>query len=283
MAIKMTNSNPLIKHFRQPQLYIKLPSQGNWYKPGTIDIPVTKELPVFAMTAKDEIIAKTPDALMTGQSVVDIIHSCVPNIKNAWEMPVIDLNQILISIRRATYGNAMDFVSVCPHCGKKNENTLNLEALLNSGYIPNFDESFKTHNLEFFMQPQTFKNFNQVNLKKFEIQRVVASLAHTEISESEKINKVQKALNDLLEITMHTMADNVIAIKTSDGQLVDRKEYILEFIQNCQKDIWEKLTEKINSIVDGSPAKSISLKCTQTECQKDYSTPLIFDLSNFFG
>ena len=80
-------NNPLAKHFRQPQLYIQLPSKGKYYPPGTLEMPVTKELPVYPMTAKDELSFMTPDALLNGQGTVDVIQSCIPNIKDAWAMP----------------------------------------------------------------------------------------------------------------------------------------------------------------------------------------------------
>ena len=58
----MTNpaSNPLFKHFRQPAIYLKLPSEGQVYPDGTIDYPVTKEIPVYPMTVKDELTLSTP-------------------------------------------------------------------------------------------------------------------------------------------------------------------------------------------------------------------------------
>lgn len=278
----INSTNPLIKHFRQPQLYIKLPSQGKWYKPGSIDLPVTKELPVYAMTAKDEITAKTPDALMTGQSVVDIIHSCVPNIKNAWELPVIDLDQVLISIRRATYGNGMDFITVCPHCQKKNENVLNLELLLNANFVPNFEESITIDGLEYYIQPQTFRQFNNANIKKFEIQRVIALMMDNNIPEKDRIEQVQHALKDLLDLTAESVISSIVAIKTEDGVIVDHREHIAEFIKNCKKEVWETLRNKITAFNDDSPTKNLKLTCLQDDCKKDYSTPLIFDMANFF-
>ena len=57
-----TSMNPLSRHFRQPKLYVTLPSRGNFYPAGSIDIPPNGEFPVLAMTAKDELRFKTPDA-----------------------------------------------------------------------------------------------------------------------------------------------------------------------------------------------------------------------------
>ena len=90
--IKPTGANPLMKFYRQPKIYLALPSKGHWYPEGSLDMPDNGELPVFAMTAKDELTLKTPDALLNGAATVELIQSCIPNIKNAWQMPVLDLD-----------------------------------------------------------------------------------------------------------------------------------------------------------------------------------------------
>ena len=79
--------NPLFKHFRKPSIYLKLPSAGQFYTPGSLDLPVTKEIPVYPMTVKDELTLRTPDAVLNGQGMVEIIKSCAPNIKDPWKMP----------------------------------------------------------------------------------------------------------------------------------------------------------------------------------------------------
>ena len=70
--MQTATANPLSKHFRQPKLYIKLPSGGNFYRPGSLVPEQTGEYPVYAMTAKDELMFKTPDALLNGQSTVNV-------------------------------------------------------------------------------------------------------------------------------------------------------------------------------------------------------------------
>ena len=88
--------NPLIGMMRQPKIYIKLPSNGNYWSDGSLQLSPNGEYPVYSMTAKDELILKTPDALLNGQAVVDVIQSCLPNIINAWECPQIDVDLILV-------------------------------------------------------------------------------------------------------------------------------------------------------------------------------------------
>ena len=58
--------NPLAKHFRQPSIYIKLPSEGVWYDESIITISESGEVPVYPMTALDEITYRTADALFNG-------------------------------------------------------------------------------------------------------------------------------------------------------------------------------------------------------------------------
>ena len=101
--------NPLSNWFRQPKIYVKLPSQGRFYPPNTLDVSSNDEYPVFAMTAKDELMFKTPDALLSGQSTVEIIKSCIPAIKEPWQMPSIDVDFALIAIRIATYGENITY------------------------------------------------------------------------------------------------------------------------------------------------------------------------------
>ena len=84
----MQNSNPLSGHFRQPAVFLKLPSEGRYWQSGSINMPANGEIGVMPMTAKDEIMLRTPDALMNGQGVVSVIESCVPAIQNAWSIPL---------------------------------------------------------------------------------------------------------------------------------------------------------------------------------------------------
>ena len=78
----------------------------------------------------DEIRFKTPDALMNGEGVVEVIQSCVPSIKDAWQVKSYDLDTILIAIRIATYGETMDINFTVPIANEQASHTLNLPAIL---------------------------------------------------------------------------------------------------------------------------------------------------------
>ena len=277
-----TTTNPLFKHFRQPQIYIKLPSKGKWWPAGSVEVPINNELPVFAMTARDELTIKTPDALLNGQSTVELIQSCVPNIKNAWETPAVDLDRLLIAIRQATYGNRMEFVSVCPHCNKKNEHAADLGALADTISCPDFEETVKVNDLEVFLKPQTFRQFNAAGIENFEQQRILAVVSNQDLSQEEKITKFNKLFRDLLSLTVKQVTGSVAAVKMSDGTLVDNQSFIEEFFANCDRPVWDAVKLRLDALAASSSLRNIEVKCEQEDCLKSYETPMVFELSSFF-
>jgi hypothetical protein len=276
-------ANPLLKYFRQPQLHLKLPSGGKWWKPGSLELPVTGELPVYAMTARDELASKTPDALLNGQSTVDVIQSCCPSIKDAWQIPSVDLDSILIAIRLATYGNHMEFVSVCPHCNNKNEHAADLQFLLNAINCPDFETPVNIADLEIYLKPLTFSDFNKASIKSYEEQRLLSVVQNESISESEKLVKFNQLFRSVLDMTVKQLSNNVGGVRMPDGTLVSDTTMLAEFFANCDRPIWNSVRDRINNIGDKSELKNIPVKCDNEECQKEYTAPLQFELSSFFA
>jgi hypothetical protein len=85
------DNNPLRQFFRRPAVYFSLPSKGKDYDIDVLELPESGELPVYPMTAIDEITVRTPDALYNGSAVADLIKSCVPAIKDPWRLNSNDL------------------------------------------------------------------------------------------------------------------------------------------------------------------------------------------------
>jgi hypothetical protein len=275
------SSNPLAKHFRQPQLHIRLPSKGKWYPPGALEPTVTDEYPVYAMTAKDELTLKTPDALLNGQSTVDVIHSCVPNIKNAWEMPAVDLDAVLIAIRQATYGNAMEFVSVCPHCEQKNESAVDLGVLAGQITCPDFSKTIVVDGLEIFIKPQTYKQFNISSIENYEQQRIIQLVGDNTLSEEEKLIRFGQLFKKLLNLTVGQVTKSVAGIRVDDVTVEDPVQ-IDEFFANCNKSVWAAVKQRLEAIGEQNPLKKVPITCEHEECSKPYETPLLFEMSSFF-
>lgn len=275
-----TSTNPLFKHFRQPQIYIQLPSQGRWYPDGALERTETGEYPVYPMTAKDELTFKTPDALLNGQATVDVIQSCVPNIKNAWAMPSIDLDAVLIAIRQATYGNRLSLTSVCPHCNSKNEHDVDLGVLAGQITCPDYSATVKVDGLEIYLRPQNYRQFNRVGLENYEQQKLLSVVSDTALAEEERLAKFANMFTKLLDLTVEQVTKSVAAVKTDDGQIVEDRDMLDEFFKNCNKNIWTAVKDQLAKITEASPLKQIPLNCD--ECGKPYTAPLLFEMSSFF-
>ena len=121
------NTNPLAGHFRSPKLYTQLPSKGRFYDSEILEMPETGELPIYPMTAKDELIMKNPDALLNGEAIAQVVASCVPSVKRPRQLLSNDIDTLLIAIQGATYGDDMEVSTACDKCGENTTATVSVE------------------------------------------------------------------------------------------------------------------------------------------------------------
>ena len=273
------DNNPLKQYFRRPAIYLKLPSGGKYYPTGTIDIPVNGEVPIFPMTAVDEITTKTPDALFNGSAVVEIIKSCVPAIKEPWEIPLIDLDPILVAIRTATNGNNMDITSKCPACEEEASYGINLGNLLGTLQKGKYDEPLLLQDLTFKFKPLAYKQINRINQVQFEIQTVVLGLDNIEDADirKQKSTETMKKLNELSVSLVSETIENI----TTTSSVVSEKEFIIDFLKNCEKQTFESLRNYAIKMRESSEIKPLKMKCIH--CQHEYDQSLILNPTDFFA
>lgn len=273
------SSNPLSKHFRQPAIYLELPSKGKYWVEDGLILPLNNELPVYPLTAKDEITLRTPDALLNGNGVVDVIHSCVPNIKNAWSMPSIDVDAVLIAIRIASYGHLMDFDSTCPHCKHENTFELDLRDFLSSLKSPNFEDLFKTNEVEIKFQPQPYFLVSKINVSTFTQNKLIAAIDALEDGDL-KNSKLSEHMNTLIDLNYDSLTNSTELI-VCDGITVTDKSHIKEFYQNIDSKALSKVQSHLEQLIDNSSIKPKEATCQ--ECQKLYQLNFVFDYSSFFA
>jgi hypothetical protein len=273
-------NNPLFKHFRQPALYLKLPSQGRFWPDAAIDLPVTGEIPVYPMTVKDEITLKTPDALMNGVGVIETIQSCCPNIKDAWKMPIIDLDAVLIAMRLASYGHDMDITTTCRNCSSENDNTVDLRMILDRLQVPEF-QSERIENLTFKFKPQAFEHNNKINLIQYEQQRLIDAVTNSSLSDEEKKAQFDEIFPRLTDLSVTTVVNNIESITLDDGSQVVEEHYIKEFLFNCERSVYTEIKNKIDNIIKQLQIEPMEIACS--ECQTVYQADLNFNQTNFFG
>jgi hypothetical protein len=273
------NTNPLKQYFRRPEIYLKLPSGGNFYSDGSIDLPENKELPIYPMTAIDEITSKTPDALFNGTAVVDIIKSCVPNIKDPWSIPSIDLDPILVAIRAASNGNLLDIESTCPSCNEQASYNINLVGLLSKLEVGNYDEPIVLNELTFKFKPFTYQKVNNINMVQFEIEQAINKLENIE-DPVERQTESGIAMQKLNNLSLELITESLEYISTP-SVIVKEKEYILDFLQNCDRKTFEQLRTTTIKLRESSQLKPLDVKCIH--CSHEYKQKLTLNVSDFFA
>jgi len=275
-------NNPLAKHFRQPAIYLKLPSQGRFYPPDGIELSVTGDIPIYPMTVKDELTLKTPDALMNGQGMIDVIQSCCPSIRDVWSIPAVDLDAIFIAIRLASYGQGMDISATCPHCGESNEYTINLTTLLENLTPANYNEGLNVDGLVIKFKPQSYQDVNKLNLATFEQRRLVANVTDAEIPDDEKRRLFDESFKKITDLNVSVLIDSIESIFV-DKTLVTDPGMIKEFLDNCSRQTYQAIRDQIQKLAQANSAPPADLTCANEECGKEYQSPLVFDQSNFFA
>ena len=273
------SQNPLTHWFRQPKIYVKLPSNGRFYPANALDVSDNGEYPVYAMTAKDELMFKTPDALLSGQSTVEVIKSCIPAIKDPWKMPSIDLDFALIVIRVATYGEKMEISADCPHCKEENNYDVDLTAWINLFNNFTYQEQIEIDPLVVHVRPYTYQEVTKTSIKTLEQQRLFNVINDDSLTDEKKLEMFGKSFVKITELTVDVIAECIAKIDTPNGSTSDKAQ-IKEFINNCSKDVFNKVSKHVTDLKG-----LVDLKLNDAECQhchEHFEIPITMDQSNFF-
>ena len=239
------------------------------------------------MTAKDEIKFKTPDALMNGQGVVDVIQSCIPAIKDAWQVRSYDIDTVLIAIRIATYGETMDINFNIPTTKDQGSHTLNLPAILDEIKSNTIVNEIKLKDgLSIQTRPLTYKDMTQTSLKTFQQQKLYTTVQTSDLSDEEKVKRFDESFKALTELNVSVLLKNIEKITTPDGTSVSDPLQIKEFVDNANASMITEIQDELTKIRVQGAVKPLKLKATEKQIKKGvpttYEVPVTFDTANFF-
>jgi len=273
-------SSFLDSYKRQPKIYIDLP-MSNYYPNGTLEDEQAVSLPVFGLTAADEILLKTPDALFNGEATKSVIRSCIPAIKDPGQIPTMDIDFCLIAIRIATYGENLDMNVKCNSCDAVSTFSLSLQSYLEHYQDRDFDSSCEIEGLKFNFRPLTYNEMNEFNLKNYNLQRQSVGLPE-EWSQEQKdqhLSEVMKQLTDLQLNIMLRYLESIEDPSTTSGE--NDAAAINKFISEADSMFYRGIKDHVDSIKKefANPTE----KVTCPECETEITTKVNLDYSNFFG
>ena len=271
-------NNPLKKYFRQPKIYIDLHSKGIFNKPGTLTSDPAR-IPIFGMTGMDEIIVKTPDALLNGDSTVKVIESCCPSITDAWDLCLLDLDLMLIAIRIATHGNAMTVTHTCASCQSINDYDIDLGNIIQHFAQCQYDNEIVLDEVSLTIKPLNYRQWNEFQIKNFNIQRrLQQALQITNEDEQAKI------IADLFNQVSATQTDMIFAqidsVKTQEG-VVTQREFIREWLENSEAQIFDAVRNQIEKNRSAWQIPKIDAECP--ECSAHNELLVEMDQASFFA
>lgn len=270
-------TNPLQQYFRQPKVYISLPSQGVYTRPNIITGDVN-HLPVFGMTGMDEILVKTPDALLTGESTVKVIVSCCPAITNPWELSVIDLDTVLTAIRIATYGNKLTLMNICSKCGTENDYDFDLSTFIEHYASCKYDNTVVAGDLTIYLRPLTYKQSSDFSLQNFQQQQQLKQIAAIE-AEEEKTKLTAELFENVAKLQNDIFIAGIESI-TVENTSVTERGFIREWVENCDSSLLNEIKSQITKQQNTWTSPSQQVKCS--ECGNETKLVVSLDQSDFF-
>jgi len=272
------DNNPLRQYFRRPAVYIKLPSQGKDYASGVIDFPENGELPVYPMTAIDEITARTPDALFNGTALAELMTSCIPAIKKPWDISSNDMDSILIAIKIASGSEIMEVFSECPECKESNTYGVNLPGILSTLKAGDYDTLLDLGDISIKFKPVTYKIMNEASLGQFELQKTFIRIDEV-VDNDERNNITKDALEKLTLLTMKILSTAIEYIKTPTAE-VKEEEFIFDFLKNCGRPEYIKIRDFNSKIRSDTEIKPLRMTCDS--CKHEYEQAFSVSPSDFF-
>jgi hypothetical protein len=271
------NSNPLQKYFRQPKLFVALPSKGMFYREGALEGDHSN-MPIFGMTGMDEIIMKTPDALFNGEATVKLIESCCPYIKDAHAIPSLDVDTLLTAIRIATYGDQITVSNTCKNCGVENEYEIDIASIIEFYSTKEFNNRIEIKDIIINLRPLSYEEMTKFNTENFKLQRTLYQL--NEVTDP---GARQTALDEiyakLAELQVDLFLMSIESVQTPET-IVSDKEFIAEWLKNSPKDMYNVVKDRLEQNKEEWDVPKRDVECSS--CQTMDQIQISLDQSNFF-
>lgn len=273
---------------RRPKMFLRLPSKGRYWTEGSIDLNPDNEYQVFAMTVKDELLLKTPDALLNGYATVNVIQSCIPAIKDAWEMPSIDLDAILMAIRIASYGEKVEMDIKIPGTEEVEPFEIDIRPMLDSIVdniiwepVVEVNEDITVH-----IHPINYKNLTKANMMSFEGERIIRQMLEPGIPEETKVQLMTQAAESLADANVIQVLNGIEKIVTTEGTTDDR-QFIQDFLNNSDPAVFKAVNKRFRELNDKNTYSQVTV---QTPPQyiaqgapETITTNFEFDYAHFFA
>ena len=282
----MVENNPLKRYFRRPAMYMRLPTQGKWYTDNDVQLTQEKEIAVYGLTALDEIMLNTPDAMLNGKALEQVVLNCAPDIKNIKDFLLPDLESLFVAIKVATDDGKHSFDRNCPKCNHENNFELNCQYILDTmTFIEESDTTVSFNDdLVVHVKPYSLEMRQLFLQREFEEQRTLKDIddANQNINEFEKARIISEGVGRLSKMTFDLVSKSIVKIQiVKDRTEVTDSEYINEWLLGITKTQSDAVIKAVNALNDVGIKKTIPATCTS--CGHEWNENISFDPVSFFA
>jgi hypothetical protein len=281
MEQAIQQNNPLKQYFRAVKMYIGLPSGTSYYQADVVEFTSTGEVGVMAMTGKDEIILKNPDALYNGEALIEVISSCVPAVKNPRKLLTNDIDALITAIRAVTFKDSLESEIKCPACGEVNLYKMDLQYALDGmetlepEYVINLDSGVSV-----FVKPYLYPDLVNALQSQLERKKIGDMLDNDKLTEKEKSDLFSKAFKTIAVSKFQLLRNAILKIvDEANGVNVTNPEFIGEFLENIDKTSVENIDKLVTEINQVGIKRTFTAICEK--CNHQWENAIDFNPVNF--
>lgn len=267
------SENPLSKLGRTKQVYVSLPSGGHFYKNG-ITLTSDGEIGIKPMTNTDELRLKSPDAVFNGEALKDVFLSTVPDINNPLEIPICDVDVLLIGIYIASTGKTMGITQKCPKCDTEHSYDVDLTKILATATPIDPTKNIAKlvldgHNIEVHTKPYTYQTQVKTNMQQFYTARIEYIVNNQGLKSDEKVDLFNEALLASAALQIEIIAGGIEKV-IIDGEVeVTEHEHIYNWVKDLDKASSSVISNIIKGISNTELDNVVKLQCDNCEHEFD--------------
>jgi hypothetical protein len=272
-----TEANPLSKYFRKPAIYVQIPTGGR-FNP-EIEKTVLDEIAILPMTAIDEISMQNPDELLNGESLINLIKSCVPSIPNPRNLCNIDAELLYLAIKYATYGKNIEHTHTCSKCKEQADYNIDIDSILER--FPDVEDiaPIEYEDLKIYIHPPKLESLTKLALIDVEQARILNSIQQTaegeDGDEMEMAKQFAISFRKVSKQNVDLLITAIDRIETPDETVTDY-DSITEFMNNIPADV----VKKVNDAVFSANPKTDEISTFEFTCEScDSKEKVTFELN----
>ena len=254
--------NPLLERVKIPGETIRLPSGGIFYTNGELSNDVSNgEIHIYPLTTISEIMLRSPDKLLSGDALVDVLSQAAPQILKPMDLLSKDVDFLMTALRKVTYGDQLE-VTYTHNCkdAKAHSYQISLSKILSASKT--IDPT--TVNRSFVM---TLPNGQKVKLQPMKFKNIIEIMQSVrEYTDDDKI--IGKQL-------MKSVSCMIMAVDE-----VTDPEFIIEWLATIQSTWFKDISKAIEGVSEWGPDFSYIDKCK--DCGQEIELSVTLNPLTFF-